>query len=311
MSITNCVCLFSVMATRNMLPFYCIFLLASAQLCLTNQNCSYNNCRQEATIYMFDMKTELGEKEVHISWEFNSSIPIYGFCSVILDKEKSVIYRSPMLQSNERKMTLSYELTDSDSLVCLRVMVNQTEILDQKCDSVEVSDLKIIIGILAGTIFIIPCIIAMACILYKDYNVRKQESYEQLIQTEEKGELPSKTPMSHESNEISHDSHVNSDENKPEKDKNKSNKELKGVDNASFVLEKSNSRKETNNSDGIDKTPVIKDNHEDNDTDSQTTIQSSDNSKRNITDMTLKVDIQLARQMAQSDNEINTYSVKL
>ena len=327
--------------------------LVSLALCSANQNCSNNNCASIETINTFEMKAELDGKIIHLSWNFNSSEPIYGFSSTILSSNNSTLYQSPVLHSDERKMTINYELTNSEDSICLQVMKNQTEILAQKCEQVEASDLKMIIGILAGTTFIIPCIIVMGLIVYKDHHVRKLDKIADLIEEEQTDKLLCSQSIeeSHDGSggscdnkaelEISHGDHVTSiktnsnnvisDENKDAnlEENTDTNKEdesaiqvknnLLGETNLGFISEipddkktkeKSQGGEESDDNTHIYKNKEVQTNVTIEDTKMEETNKRQDEIKKKEV-VTLKIDIDLARKMAEADNEILEYSVHL
>ena len=325
-----------------------VILMVSFTMCSANQNCSNNICEPTETSYTFAMEAELDGTIIHLSWNFNSSVPIYGFCSKILSPDNSTLYQSPVLHSNERKMTINYELTNSEDSICLQALINQTVILAQKCEQVEVSYLKIIVGILAGTIFIIPCVLAFVFIIYKDYNVRQLEKIAQLIEEEQNDKLLCSQSIEefHEGSdvscdniaelEISHgnhvtsekanDSHAISDEgikaNNEERSEIHTTDKLPGEDNLGFVseipddkitVEKSHGEGANNTNMGVSKevkTSVIIENHGDRDIETDETDERP-NEIRKKEAMTLKIDIDLARKMAEADNEITEDSVHL
>ena len=337
------------MATDRETVLNIFILLINLHVCFTNQSCPNDDCGETESIHLFEMQAEVEDKEIHLTWNFNSSVSIYGFNGVILDLYKSILYVSPILQSNERKMTISYELTESESVVCLRALLNETEVLQEKCEHVSVSDLKIIIGILAGSIFIIPCILVLACIIYKDYKVRQMEKYELLHKIEENSGLPDKSPVdkshdssaicskSHDSNATSHgsyDRNKTTDEDKMVETENELNEpgmEIHGTDNLSFVAEVSSHKsskqsevdepgKDAYKDENLD--IVIEDSNVKLEYDSEESTNETNeiNQSSNTTmdegqrpskskgrnNVTLKIDINLARKMAEADNYSET-----
>ena len=347
------------METKTEPTFSLMILLMQLQLYCTNPTCPNHNCADRSIINLFEMQTEVGDNEIQISWDFNSSDSIYGFSAIILDEDNATMYVSPILLASERMITIGYEVTNAESLVCLRALINATELLQAKCERIKVSDFKIIIGILAGTIFIIPCIIVMACIIYKDYQVRKEENYAELLhQDSESIEVQAKfqtdkfNGMSVSSND-STDSHFASEKvhisekisvkdktickdeksvrnRKLETENEEKMKEAQGEDNLSFVQEDSvvkttRSNTEYNKDDPNEINACCDREQEDSDsgrgsdnqisesneiTESHETANdklSSDKSKNVIT---LKVDINLARRMAEADNESEIFDYR-
>ena len=347
------------MGTKTEPTFSLMILLMQLQLCYTNPTCPNHNCADISNINVFEIQTEVSDNEIQISWDFNSSDSIYGFNAVILDEDNSTMYVSPILLSSERMITIGYEVTNVESLVCLRALINATELLQAKCERIKVSDFRIIIGILAGTIFIIPCIIVMVCIIYKDYQVRKEENYAELLHQDSGSiELPAKfqtdklDDMSVSSND-STDSHVISEKvhvsekisvkdetvckdeksvrhRKLETGNEEKMKEAPGEDNLSFVQEDSDVKTTRSNSeDNKDERNEINAccDREQEDSDSGRDSDNQINESNEITEscetandklssdksknvITLKVDINLARRMAEADNENETFDYR-
>lgn len=268
------------------------------------------------------MDVELDGEKIHLSWDFNSSVPIYGFSGVILDPENSALYQSPVVQSTERKLTMNYALKDSKNSVCLRALANQSVVLVQVCKNVEVSDLKIIVGILAGTIFIIPCIVAMMFIIYKDYKVRQLENFQQLLEEEQDDGPLSKVTieLSHDNigvsyaNKMSHDDHLaaTTDNITDEYEMaEKMKQELQGIDNVSFSATPSDCEKSKDHSNGKGVTSnTTNKSHQNTDDKNKSTDEISKEIRKNDA-ITLKVDVNLARQMALTDSEFTEFNIKL
>ena len=305
------------------------------------------------------MQTEVGDNEIQLSWDFNSSDSIYGFSAIILDEDNSTMYVSPILLSSERMITIGYDVTNVESLVCLRALINATEQLQAKCKRIKVSDFRIIIGILAGTIFIIPCIIVMACIIYKDYQVRKEEKYLELlhqdsdsIEVQAKFQTDKLDDMSVHSNDLT-DSHVASEKvhvsekisvkgetirkdeksvrnRKVETENEDKMKEAQGEDNLSFVQEDSGGkttrsdskdnkdepneinaccdRKQEDSDSGRDSDNQINESNEITESCETANNKLSSDKSKNV--ITLKVEINLARRMAEADNESEIFDYR-
>lgn len=144
--------------------FVANFQLALAE-CQNGETCIQTN--------QFFIQVNIDGNEIDINWTFNQTKTIYGFQTRIYNSDSSIVYESPVLHQSERSMTVEREL-DGKSKVCVAVYENSTNIIDEKCENIEITDLKIIIGILAGVIFLIPCIIGISFVIYKDYQNKKQ-----------------------------------------------------------------------------------------------------------------------------------------
>ncbi len=52
--------------------------------------------------------------------------------------------------------------------VCVHTLLNATYTIKKACETQDSSLVNMVVGILAGTVFLIPCVAAMVYILYKD-----------------------------------------------------------------------------------------------------------------------------------------------
>ena len=159
-------------------------IVAAALLVLaTGQPCT-ENCGE------IDTDITINGDEILITWNISmETVPIYGFRATIADKDGEMLYTSPILHGGERSMIIKYEL-DGESSVCLGAMSNATDVIMEACEVVKISDLKMVIGILAGTIFLVPCGLGLGYIIYKDHKMRKMDEYEQLEHASEISEAP-------------------------------------------------------------------------------------------------------------------------
>lgn len=132
----------------------------------------------------FDIEVKQEDIDIDASWTYTSNVSdIDGFRAVIY-KDDSVSYRSPLLHPSVRSMILETELESGQSKVCIQVLINKTEVVTEKCETFKITDLKIIIGILAGTVFLVPCLVALFCIIYKDRLVAER-TYEKMQQQDQ------------------------------------------------------------------------------------------------------------------------------
>lgn len=133
-----------------------------------------------AATHQFEISTDISGNEIDITWTFNETISIYGFKPMIYSSsDRTILYESPMLHHSERYMKIGHEL-DGTNDICVHVYKNSTQILSERCEEVKVSDYKAVIGILAGTIFLIPCIVGLSYVIYQDYRKRNDVHYTKL-----------------------------------------------------------------------------------------------------------------------------------
>ncbi|XP_052816992.1 uncharacterized protein LOC128243328 [Mya arenaria] len=140
--------------------------------CSGSGNCETNN--------PLLIEVDVSGDEINIKWSFNATgSQVYGFRAQIYNNDEKLIFESPVLLNSETNMVLTLEL-DGKNSVCLKVLANATTSLLEKCEEVKINDLKMVIGILAGTIFLFPCTIALTYIVLKDRKIHKGEEYSKL-----------------------------------------------------------------------------------------------------------------------------------
>lgn len=158
-----------------------LFLLASANSNSANQICP--NCES------MEINLEVTGEEIDIQWTFNDSgTSVYGFRAVVYNNDHELQYQSPILHSSERHMSIHQVLSGKNS-VCIQPMWNESASAYEQCQLVDVKDLKAVVGILAGTIFLIPCIIGLVYIIYKDKQISRELEYEKLEQSSENSDI--------------------------------------------------------------------------------------------------------------------------
>ncbi|XP_005101047.1 uncharacterized protein LOC101857953 [Aplysia californica] len=109
---------------------------------------------------------------VNVDWSFASNDSrITGFvvCYRISEREQ---YDSSKLGLQVRSFTLHSLHKDEDYEICVHAMINTT-VIQESCAEWSEDSLKMVTGIMAGVLFLVPCLIALFWILYKDRRVSK------------------------------------------------------------------------------------------------------------------------------------------
>ncbi|KAK3603807.1 hypothetical protein CHS0354_042808 [Potamilus streckersoni] len=115
-----------------------------------------------------------------VKWILDDSTDIYGFIVIVKNIDSGDMLTSPMIQSNVREYTI-YQSSENSVIICVQVMGNSTVILMEECDKIVTFDMKMIIGIVAGAIFLVPAILIFAYIACKDKKAMAKVYY-QLLQ---------------------------------------------------------------------------------------------------------------------------------
>ncbi|KAH9495950.1 hypothetical protein Btru_013808 [Bulinus truncatus] len=115
-----------------------------------------------------------GIEKVTTYWTFHQSgTGLTGFI-VTYRNEKREHFDSPVLDSQSREFALPQLDKELTYTICVHAMVNQSE-LQQACTDLQEQSLKIVVGIMAGVVFLIPCVIALVWLLRKDKKMMKDD----------------------------------------------------------------------------------------------------------------------------------------
>lgn len=180
------------MALHSSLGFIAIFIVVCISVSMaTTYTCP--DCDQ------MTVSSEVDGNNIKIHWIVNTKgTAVYGFRAVFYDETRTVIYESPILHVSQRDINIRQELT-SDTSICIQILGINGTIVEEKCEVHDVTDLKAIVGILAGTIFLIPCLVGLMYIIYKDKKVTKKMDYEKLehasLQEQDSPQVPVKSKL--------------------------------------------------------------------------------------------------------------------
>ncbi|GFN95989.1 hypothetical protein PoB_002249500 [Plakobranchus ocellatus] len=83
-------------------------------------------------------------------------------------------YDSSRLGPRVRSFTLHQLHPDEDYIICVHALAGQKRI-HEECANWHRSSLKLVVGVLAGTIFLLPCLVILVMIIYKDRKMRARK----------------------------------------------------------------------------------------------------------------------------------------
>jgi hypothetical protein len=130
---------------------------------------------------------EIRKGKIWMHWDRLNSSMIYAYRITVKEdgKEDEFFYGPVTIHpSSDQFVIESFELENIKLIVCLHVMANTTDVLYNKCTLVEDESLRGVVGILAGVIFLVPCIIALTLVVYYDRkHKREQKSNKPLLKT--------------------------------------------------------------------------------------------------------------------------------
>ena len=119
----------------------------------------------------------LAEHNLITSWHLPDGLHhIQGFRVLCLhpretDSSNNAEHISPFLGSQLRSYTLTDVDDDTQYKVCVDVMHNQTHIFKRVCKLMQEKETNVLVGILAGSIFLIPCFMFVIYIIVKDRRI--------------------------------------------------------------------------------------------------------------------------------------------
>ena len=93
---------------------------------------------------------------------------------------------SPVIPADQRSYVLRDLGLEEHFRVCLDVLSFETAVVHMECRSFKDESGSIVVGILAGVIFLVPCITAMLYVLYKDRQFTRDDEECQPLQGGEK-----------------------------------------------------------------------------------------------------------------------------
>lgn len=125
------------------------------------------------------------------SWTFeeNGEVMVDGFRLRYIPEDAELL-TSPIIPADQRAYVLHHSGLEEHFRVCLDVLAFETAVVHMECRSFKDESGSIVVGILAGVIFIVPCIVAMVYVLIKDRKLSKEaeEEYEPLKGAEKDAE---------------------------------------------------------------------------------------------------------------------------
>ncbi|XP_046338390.2 leucine-rich repeats and immunoglobulin-like domains protein 2 [Haliotis rufescens] len=117
------------------------------------------------------------DDSITVTWRLKSKVEIHGLLVTYLTKDATK-FESPMLHPNSSNYVMRDMKVMGSYTVCVHVLLNATFTIKKACETEDSNLVQMLVGILAGSVFLIPCVAAMAYILYKDHHMMK--AYEHL-----------------------------------------------------------------------------------------------------------------------------------
>lgn len=132
-----------------------------------------------------------GRDIIKATWKIYN-ISTYGFFVHLRTTDDEEITHSPLIHKDSRKYELSIEQVSVDEFVlCLEVLQNNSVILHEVCETNEIpSDfLHMITGIVAGIVFLVPCLAVLFWVIRKDIVYSREQAEYDKIQEKETKEI--------------------------------------------------------------------------------------------------------------------------
>lgn len=141
---------------------------------------------QSSTILDFTFEiASSGSEEIVLEWDSPNSTLLYGFIVVAsMTDSDEPIYTSTILHPDTGTHTIQGSVVKSgDFRICMKVLEhNETNVVKEQCKTVNIFSSQIIIGILAGVVFIVPFMAILACIIRMDHKFVVKNRYQQIQQ---------------------------------------------------------------------------------------------------------------------------------
>lgn len=134
---------------------------------------------------------EIRKGKIWMHWSHLNSSLIYAYRIEVIEdgKGEEYFYGPVTIHSSSNYFKIeSFELKNTRLQVCLHVMANETYDLHVQCAFVEDKSLTSIVGILAGIIFLIPCVIGLFLVIYYDRKHKIQEESKRLLHSDSDSE---------------------------------------------------------------------------------------------------------------------------
>lgn len=154
-------------ATVSETPFFSETQSSSSDNQIVNNivNTSNNNIR-------LDILLQNDEETMLVSWLLEpKDTKIFGF-HVTYEVSGGESYDSSLLDKTTRTFTLHGLHKDESYIICVAAMADNITVAKDACADWSEPSLKIVMGILAGVIFLVPCFIIALWILRKDRKMK-------------------------------------------------------------------------------------------------------------------------------------------
>jgi hypothetical protein len=133
----------------------------------------------------FHYVVEIRKGKIWMHWDKLNSSMIYAYRITVKEdgKEDTYFYGPVTIHPiSDQFIIESFELENIKLVVCLHVMVNATDSLYKKCTVVEDESLRGVVGILAGVIFLVPCLLALILVVYYDKKQKRKQPNRAVLQ---------------------------------------------------------------------------------------------------------------------------------
>ncbi|XP_070188514.1 leucine-rich repeat-containing protein let-4-like [Littorina saxatilis] len=118
------------------------------------------------------------------SWTFkeNGEVVVDGFRLNYMPEDATPMV-SPVIPADKRSYVMRPSELEVHFMVCLDVLAYETAVIRQECRSFKDESGNIVVGILAGVVFLVPCVVAMVYVFCKDHYISKA-SYSKVEEAE-------------------------------------------------------------------------------------------------------------------------------
>lgn len=133
-----------------------------------------------------DLNVDLDEDTLMMNWNPLNETLFYGYKVTVTNLENGKNLKSVILHKSVSEYLSRYgELKSGEFSICLQILNNETSFIHEECKELRNSPLQIVVGILAGVVFLIPCIIALIYIVKKDWIYNKLMGYSEIYKDQD------------------------------------------------------------------------------------------------------------------------------
>ena len=143
----------------------------------------------QAYVNNFQFEVALDSVTVTTKWSESNSSLVHGFKLEVRQIDGSAHYDSAVLHPSVSSFANSDPAFCCGTFsVCIRILLNGTYTYHKECQIVDPHSTKFVIGIIAGSVFLIPCVGVLILVYVRDKKHKKEQGYKEVPKQEKEKE---------------------------------------------------------------------------------------------------------------------------